>query len=88
MNFEWDTDKASDNQQRHGVAFDAAKEFDFKSALTVKDTRYDYGETRWRSLGMVGARLHVIVYTLREGTIRVISLRKANAREQKEYGNG
>ena len=38
-----------------------------------------------RPTGLIGARLYVLVFTLRETAVRIISLRKANSREVKRY---
>lgn len=69
----------------HGVSFEAVARFDFATAFTVEDTRIDYGEARWRSIGLIEQRLHVLVFVQREAAVRVISLRKANAREVRLY---
>ena len=45
------------------------------------DDRRNYGEVRWRAFGPNNDRLHVLVYTIRNSSLRVISLRKANDRE-------
>ncbi len=50
-----------------------------------KWTRYDYGEPRFVLLGMVQERLLSLVYTPRGSVFRIISARKANARERKRY---
>ncbi|MFZ6765190.1 BrnT family toxin [Pseudoroseomonas sp. WGS1072] len=54
-----------------------------------EDTRHDYGETRMIAVGLVGGRLMVGVYTMREEArepvVWVISLRKANSREQAQW---
>ncbi|TVQ52591.1 MAG: BrnT family toxin [Rhodobacteraceae bacterium] len=81
MRWAWDPDKAATNAAKHGVAFDLAPRFDWESALEVEDDRYDYGERRWRAIGPIDGRLHVLVYSIRDDLIRVISLRKANERE-------
>ena len=47
--------------------------------------RYDYGEMRYRGVGLLNGRLHVLVFTETETGIRVISLRKANTREVRLY---
>lgn len=47
--------------------------------------RQQYAEQRFEAIGYIGLRLHVMVYCLRGDAIRVISLRKANAREVKRY---
>jgi len=53
-----------------------------------RDNRRDYGEERFRLFGRVAGRLFVIVYTRRQATLRIISARKANAREGKRYAEG
>lgn len=83
--FEWDDDKAAANLARHKVAIERVKEFDWSTALIVVDDREDYGELRMKALGFIGERLHVVVFTERGDSIRVISLRKANRREAKAY---
>ena len=85
MEFEWDADKAERNQRAHGVPFELSHHFEFESAWTVLDDRFDYPEPRWRSIGFIAGRLHVIVFTHRGHKVRVISLRKANNREIRTY---
>lgn len=52
---------------------------------TLLDERKDYGETRFRALGFVKQRLHALVFVETAQGIRVISFRKANKREVKQY---
>lgn len=59
--------------------------FDWTGALTLEDTRRDYGEQRFQALGFIKDRLHMLVYTPRAGRIHIISLRKANDRERRRY---
>ena len=54
--------------------------------LVERDDRQDYGEERFRLYGRVAGRLFVIAYTRRETATRIISARKANARERDRYG--
>lgn len=84
--FEWDDDKAASNYADHGVTFDAARGI-FKDPFAIEyvDDRFDYGETRWIILGMAHSRLLVVVYTMREPRIRIISARAAEPFEQREY---
>jgi uncharacterized protein len=56
------------------------------NTLTVTDDRQDYGETRFITIGFLDGRMVVIVWTQRETSRRVISMRKANDREQALYG--
>ena len=62
-----------------------AENFAWDTAVETIDDRFDYGEERWVTLGMIRFRLHVLVYTQRASVIRIISLRKANGRERKFY---
>ena len=79
--YDWDAEKARANLDKHGVSFEAVEGFDWAGAIEAEDVRYDYGEKRIQALGLIGDRPHVLVYTRRGDTIRVISLRKANRRE-------
>jgi len=53
--------------------------------LTVEDDRHDYGEARFITIGFVSGRMVLVAWTVRDGTRRIISMRKANAREQAKY---
>ena len=86
MWYEWDDAKDLANRLKHGVSFQEVLAFQWDTALEVADARMDYGEPRWAALGLIGQRLHTLIFTEREGAIRVISLRKANHRERKAYG--
>jgi uncharacterized DUF497 family protein len=52
----------------------------------VADSRFDYGETRQIAFGFINNRLFVCVFTDRDNERRIISLRKANSREVRRYG--
>lgn len=67
------------------MAFEAVYSFDWETAYVVEDIRFDYGERRSIAFGLIGADLHVLVHTARDGLIRVISLRRANRRERALY---
>jgi len=53
--------------------------------LTVEDDRKDYGETRFQTIGSLGDRTVMIVWTVRGRSRRVISMRECNARERQRY---
>ncbi len=53
----------------------------------MTDSRFEYGEVRQVAFGFIGNRLFVCVYADRKAERRVISLRKANEREIKRYGD-
>ena len=86
MKFEWDRRKNEHNIRERGLDFaDAAEMFD-GPMLVAPDTREDYGEPRYVGLGLIRGRLMVSVFTERTSdTIRIISLRKADAREQAKF---
>jgi hypothetical protein len=54
--------------------------------VSIVDDRFDYGEMRQVAFGFVNDRLFACVYVDRNGERRIISLRKANQREAKRYG--
>lgn len=85
MKYEWDEAKRKSNREKHRVDFAEVEGFDWETALVIPDTRADYGEPRYRAMGVVDKRLYALVFTPRSGTIRVVSLRKANPREVKCY---
>lgn len=78
-------EKDAINRKKHGISLARAAEFDFESAQFVVDDRKDYGEARYRFVGFLDARLHVLVLTYRGDETRIISLRKATRHEEKEF---
>jgi uncharacterized protein len=79
--WDWDEAKRQANLAKHGVDFAVADDFDWSDATTEPDLRRDYGEDRFKSTGSIGDRLYVLIFMPRGDTRRLISLRKANARE-------
>lgn len=91
MEFEWDADKAQSNLDKHGIRFEVATGvFIDPGRITVKDTRFDYGEERFVTLGKTPDGVLVVVTTERDKPPcrRIISARKANKRERRRYDNG
>lgn len=88
MKIEFDDAKNCKNVARGRPSFEQAKEFDFDSAYIVEDDDIDYGETRYRGIGLLGIRVVVLVWTMRGETVRVISLRHATKKERKLYDEG
>jgi uncharacterized protein len=86
MQLEWDPSKARVNARKHGIEFsDAVAALEDELALTMRDPISDE-EERWVTLGLDGfARVLVVVYTLRGERVRLISARKASARERRLY---
>ena len=86
MDFEWDLAKSNSCQ--------ISRNFDFAYVISIfkdptllveHDQRWDYGEERFRALGVVDEKVFVVVFTRRHSAIRIISARKANSREVKRY---
>jgi uncharacterized DUF497 family protein len=86
MIFEWDEAKSDTCFMERGFDFAyAARAFFDPGRLIHLDTRYTYGEDRFRLVGRIEQRVFVVVYTPRREAIRIISARKANSREVKDY---
>ena len=83
--FEWDEEKKQTNFSDHGLSFEDAETVFSGEYVTFEDTRYDYGEPRFVTLGRLEGRTVVIAHTPRGENTRIISMRKANSREQKTY---
>ena len=83
MRYEWDPEKDRLNSANHGVDFNAIHDFEWETAVIEFDDRH--GEPRWIARGFIGVVLHTVVFTLREDYTRIISLRRANRRERREY---
>ncbi|MEC4678727.1 MAG: BrnT family toxin [Nitrospirota bacterium] len=83
--FEWDEKKNRENLANHGVDFDDAEHVFESPTFTFKDTRFEYGETRYITFGLLEGRMVVVAHTPRGNKTRIISMRKGNDREQKTY---
>jgi hypothetical protein len=85
MQFEWDEDKRLANVRKHGIDFaDVPAVFD-GDIVTIEDNRFDYGEQRFVTLGLLKGRVVVVVHTERNGVTRIISVRKATKYEEINY---
>jgi uncharacterized DUF497 family protein len=89
-NFEWDADKAQANLEKHKVSFDEATTvFSDPLSVTISDPDHSLGEQRYVDIGMSDqSRILVVVYTERGTNIRIISCRKAIAKERRVYEEG
>ena len=88
MNYQWDEQKAASNLRKHSVDFaDAVSVFADELAITVENQGST--EERYVMLGLDAfGRVLVVVYTLRESEIRIISARKATRTERQQYTEG
>ncbi len=85
MRFEWDEVKRRRNLRRHGIDFVGCDEVFGGYTVTVEDDRFDHGESRFVTLGLLEGRVVSIVHTETDEIIRIISVRKATRREQRLY---
>ena len=85
IQYEWDSAKAAVNLDKHGVSFERILELEWPRAIVFEDRRQPYGERRFIAYAPIGERLYVVVYSPRGLRRRIISLRKANAREVVRY---
>jgi uncharacterized protein len=85
MRFTWSERKRAINLQVHGLDFmDAPRVFE-GTTYTFEDDRFDYGEQRFETLGLLAGVPVSIVHKESEDEIRVISFRKATKREANIY---
>jgi uncharacterized DUF497 family protein len=82
----YDPQKRARTLAERGLDFDDAVQLFAGATVDFVDDRSDYGETRWLSFGHLGQRMVAVVWTRRGDTRHVISMRKANGREQEKYG--
>lgn len=83
MLFTWDEKKRISNIKKHGIDFARAAEIFAGPTFTWEDSRFDYGEQRWTTMGLCGSLVVVLVaHTETEEEIHVISIRKADKDEQ------
>lgn len=92
--FDWDTKKARANLKKHKVSFRvAASVFRDPLALTIFDEEHSENEERWVSIGVAeNGQVLVVVHTSEwigtlEIKVRIISARKANRDEIRDYEN-
>ena len=88
LTFEWDSNKAASNLEKHGVSFEEAKTvFSDDYARLIADPDHSDDEERFIILGnSIQARILVVCHCVREhDSIRIISARKADKRERKTY---
>jgi uncharacterized DUF497 family protein len=89
IDIEFDPKKDATNLVKHGIGLARASEF--SPVKILQDTRRNYGETRYRAFGFIGAKAHALAFTVTEDRksgrkrVRAISLRPATEQEIKNY---
>lgn len=87
MVFQWDESKRELNLQKHGIDFADGEAVFGGPIATMPDNRFDYGEQRFVTFGLLDGYVVAIVHTEDADTIRIISIRKATKREQVQFFN-
>ncbi len=90
ITFSWDERKARDNLRKHAVPFEeAVTAFSDENARLMYDPEHSQNEDRFVLLG-ISSKLRILiichVYHQSEREIRIISARKADRDERKQYG--
>lgn len=85
MKVTFDQAKRDATFAERGLAFEDAEVVFEGDTLTVEDTRLDYGESRYQTIGFLEGRMVMVVWTPRGDDRHVISMRKCNDREQAIY---
>lgn len=91
VEYEWDARKAAANVAKHGIDFaDAVTVLEDELAVTIPDEpSHEKGEERFVTLGAdAEGRILVVVFTWRGERIRLISARRADPRERRDYEAG
>jgi uncharacterized DUF497 family protein len=85
MRIEFDPAKDEANAAKHGLSLRLSLDLDWDAATSWIDDRRDYGEKRLSALGEFGGQLYFVAFVERGDVKRIISLRRANRREVREY---
>jgi uncharacterized protein len=86
MRYTWDNDKNRRNIERHGIAFEDAKQIFDGLTLEREDDRFDYGEIRIYAIGLVNGLEITVIYTDRDNDERrIISAWRAEPHERRAY---
>lgn len=85
MKITFDPEKRKVTLNQRGLDFDDAADLLAGVHFTRPDQRYDYGEDRYISVGLIGDETIVVVWTQRHDSRRIISMRKADRDEREQY---
>jgi len=83
MKVVFDPAKDEVNLAKHGVSLSRAA--DLEILVVIEDDRQDYGEPRTRAFGVIDDEAYCLVFTVRDGAVRAISLRRAHLKEYRRY---
>ncbi len=85
MEISFDPVKRERALRERGLDFTDAPEVFAGLRIEQEDDRFDYGEVRMMTIGFLRSRMVIVIWTKRGAVRHIISLRKANSREQTKY---
>lgn len=85
MRFEWDTRKRRSNLEKHEVDFAELESLFAGQTVTVPDERFEYGEQRFMTVGLLKDIVVTVAHTETDEVIRIISARRSTLYEQEIY---
>lgn len=86
MLFEWDPIKSKQNEAKHGISFEVATEIWQSTFLVALEIAYSKdGESRSATVGLAKGGIYTAIWTMRDGKIRLISVRRSRNGEEKVY---
>ncbi len=85
MRITYDPEKRAKTLAERGLNFEDAPKVFEGDIFEVEDDRYDYGETRWQTMGRLRGVMVMVVWTKRPGARHIISMRRCNDGERQRY---
>ena len=87
MKFEYDEQKSQINKEKHGIDFvEAQNLWQDEDALVIPANIVD-NEIRYALISKILTKCFVVIFTIREDTNRIISVRRCRKNEEKNYEN-
>jgi uncharacterized protein len=80
---DFDPNKDAINVAKHGISLSRWVDMEIRAIVNVEPL--DYGEPRYRAYGFIDSAAHCLIFTIRNGRYRPISLRRAHAKEMRRY---
>ena len=86
MDIEFDADKDEANRFKHGLPLAFGRRvFQAADHVILPSIREGDGEERYKAVGLVDEKLYTVVHVLRGEIVRIISVRRSNASERRDY---
>jgi uncharacterized DUF497 family protein len=85
MKFQYDTNKSQSNKAKHGIDFEEAQKLWQDKSATIAFEKTIEGEDRLSIVGYIADKCYTGIFTLRNLSIRIISVRRCRKNEKKRY---